>query len=240
MNNNQYTNQLSTIDKHFKHYQPPPKYEPFIPEILDKIHQVVMSALTHHQKVLFVRADLRFPACTFNNSVSDSDMPRYNVKHDLAVISRFQDALRSRIQNYVRRYSKSLTVTHSLWVREVSNQYGRHYHVLIAVNGNTFFGLGGMGKEGNLQHMIKQSWNSAMGIGLEGPYTVHFSNHHYIDLAMNEDELILKLQDAYQHFSYLAKVETKPLGDGHRVFGCSNLNHAYWSIMTQQIKRKGA
>jgi hypothetical protein len=240
MSKHQYTNQLSTIDNHFRHYQPPPKYGPFIPEILDKIHQVVMCALTHHQKVLFVRADLRFPASTFPKTPCESDMPSSNVKVDHDVISRFQDALRNRIQSYVSRYSKSLTVSLSLWVREVSNQYGRHYHVLIAVNGNTFFGLGGMGKEGNLQHMIKQSWNSAMGIGLEGPYFVHFANSHYIDLAMHAETLSYKLRDAYEHFSYLAKVETKPLRDGNRVFGCSNLNHAYWSIMTQQIKRKGA
>ena len=124
MSNRQYTKQLSLIDTQFKHYQPPPKYEPFIPQILNKTHQLILSTLTHHQKVLFVRADLRFPASTFNNSIWENYIPFSKAKCDPSVISRFQDALRIGIQNYVKRLSRSLTVINCLWVREVNSEYG--------------------------------------------------------------------------------------------------------------------
>lgn len=78
-----------------------------------------------------------------------------------------------------------------------------------------------------------------MGLKSEPPYSVHFANSHYIDLAMPEDTLSHKLKDACDHFSYLAKVETKPR-DGKRVYGCSDFNNAGWSLLTQKIKRKGA
>tara|TARA_R110000868_G_scaffold315278_1_gene576167 strand:+ start:58 stop:396 length:339 start_codon:yes stop_codon:yes gene_type:complete len=112
--------------------------------------------------------------------------------------------------------------------------------VIIAVNGNAFFGLGDLAKEGNLQHIIRAAWNSAMGISTKPPYYVNFSNCHFIDLAMDEAIFSPQLQDMYHHFSYMAKVDTKPFGDGRRNYGCSNLNNAGWFLMTQQIKRKGA
>jgi hypothetical protein len=227
MSIHQYTKQLSN-------------HGPFIKEILLKLDDLIDTVTAHHENVLFVRANLNFPLSTFPKTPGDSDMPSYPTRTDSAVISRFQDELTRLINAYVNRYSKSHTLSYCLWVRERSKELGYHYHVLIAVNRNTFMNLGDLNSRGNLSHMIQQAWNSAMGIGAEPPYFVHFSNYHYIGKKMSAFEVSTRLTDAYTHFSYMAKVDTKPFGDGRRNYGCSNLNNAGWFLMTQQIKRKGA
>ena len=108
--------------------------------------------MTHHQKVLFIRADLRFPDSTFPKTQWESDHTINDVKTNGGVISHFQNALKYRINAYVARHNKSLTIVHSLWVGEIGTEHEYHYPVVIAVNVNTFLRLNG---EGNLSHMIR-------------------------------------------------------------------------------------
>ncbi|MGY8896449.1 MAG: YagK/YfjJ domain-containing protein [Paraglaciecola sp.] len=233
-------NRLDQIRSKLEMYKPPVHNKPYHPEILDKIIQFITSSLRYHPKATFYRADLRFPETCNPTSPQISDSPSYHVKNDSSVISRFQEALKWRINKHLSKHSKSHTIVHILWVRELSNQAGYHYHVIIALNANSFLRLGNYDNNASLANMVQTAWNSAMGISTEPPYFVYFSNTHYLDINQTDSKLMPQIRDTYNHFSYLAKVATKPLDDGLRNFGCSQLDNGCWSLMRQKIKRKGA
>jgi hypothetical protein len=230
---------LNRIRPTFKDFNPPKKYAPYEQEILDKIQEFFLATISQHPRVKFYRADLRFPETCNPGSPYESDAPTYHVRSDSSVISRFSDSLRVRIRSYLSKYKRSISVTNILWVRELSKKSGYHYHVIVALNANSFFHLGDYNSSESLAGMICKAWNSALGITTEAPYFVHFSNAHFIDTTSSYSELMPKLRDTYIHFSYLAKSDTKPKGDCLRNFGCSNLNETYWSLEAQKIERRG-
>jgi hypothetical protein len=234
------SDQLQRAKSLLESFKPPKYHKPYQPEILNKINDFISSSLSHHSKITFYRVDLRFPDTCNPYPSQIIDAPTHFVRNDSSVISRFQDALKWRLNKHIKQYSKSLTVIHTLWVRELSQSAGYHYHLIIALNANSFFGFGNYDNEETLANMIQTAWNSALGIGNEPPYFVYFSNIHFIDLSLTDKVLKAELKDTYNHFSYLAKTATKPQYDGKRNFGCSQLDNAYWSLMVKDIKRKGA
>ncbi len=126
------------------------KYNPFWQQ---RIRETVLHALDVHPRLTALRVDLRLP-----------DVPAAT---DAAVISRFINALKARIDAYQKRKHREGKRVHSSTLhyaraREFGELKGKkHYHLLLLVNRDTWCRAGDYRAPGSLAGMIKQAWCSA-------------------------------------------------------------------------------
>ncbi|GHL79611.1 hypothetical protein ECZU36_08950 [Escherichia coli] len=126
------------------------KYNPFWQQ---RIRETVRHALNVHPRLTALRVDLRFP-----------DVPAAT---DAAVISRFINALKARIDAYQKRKHREgkrvhPTTLHYVWAREFGECKGKkHYHLMLLVNRDTWCRAGDYRAPESLAGMIKQAWCSA-------------------------------------------------------------------------------
>jgi hypothetical protein len=158
-----------------------------------------------------LRVDLRFP-----------DVPAAT---DAAVISRFINALKARIDAYQKRKHREgkrvhPTTLHYVWAREFGECKGKkHYHLMLLVNRDTWCRAGDYRAPGSLAGMIEQAWCSALGVDAGCHATlVHFPAWPAVWLARNDDT---GFQQVLERADYLAKEHTKAHCTGERNFGCS-------------------
>lgn len=129
------------------------KYNPFWQQ---RIRETVRHALNVHPRLTALRVDLRFP-----------DVPAAT---DAAVISRFINALKARIDAYQKRKHREgkrvhPTTLHYVWAREFGECKGKkHYHLMLLVNRDTWCRAGDYRAPESLAGMIKQAWCSALGV----------------------------------------------------------------------------
>ncbi|MEN1769105.1 YagK/YfjJ domain-containing protein, partial [Pseudomonas aeruginosa] len=108
-----------------------------------------LRALDVHPRLTALRVDLRLP-----------DVPAAT---DAAVISRFINALKARINAYQKRKRREgkrvhPTTLHYAWAREFGELKGKkHYHLLLLVNRDTWCRAGDYRAPGSLAGMIKQA-----------------------------------------------------------------------------------
>ncbi len=92
--------------------------------------------LVQHRAVSLIRVDLRFPE-HMPVTIMDPDP-------DSAVISRFFESLKAKIQAYQRKKRRTnkrvrATTLHYFWCREFGKEKGRkHYHVILLLNKDTW------------------------------------------------------------------------------------------------------
>ncbi|EEW7294935.1 inovirus Gp2 family protein [Escherichia coli] len=184
------------------------KYNPFWQQ---RIRETVRHALNVHPRLTALRVDLRFP-----------DVPAAT---DAAVISRFINALKARIDAYQKRKHREgkrvhPTTLHYVWAREFGECKGKkHYHLMQLVNRDTWCRAGDYRAPGSLAGMIEQAWCSALGVDAGCHATlVHFPAWPAVWLARNDDT---GFQQVLERADYLAKEHTKAHCTGERNFGCS-------------------
>ncbi|WP_311899436.1 inovirus-type Gp2 protein, partial [Escherichia coli] len=96
---------------------------------LSRFESILNSALVQHRAVSLIRVDLRFPE-HMPVTIMDPDP-------DSAVISRFFESLKAKIQAYQRKKRRTnkrvrATTLHYFWCREFGKEKGRkHYHVIL-------------------------------------------------------------------------------------------------------------
>ena len=184
------------------------EYKPFWQQ---RIRETVLRALDVHPRLTALRVDLRLP-----------DVPAAT---DAAVISRFINALKARIDAYQKRKRREgkrvhTTRLHYVWAREFGVLRGKkHYHLLLLVNRDTWCRVGDYRDSGSLAGMIKQAWCSALGVDA-GCYAT-LANFPAWPVVWLERGDNASLQDALDRAAYLAKEYTKVNGTGERNFGCS-------------------
>ena len=184
---------------------------------VQKINLTVRKSLLAYNRVTAIRVDLRFPS----SNIIYLD--------DSAVITRFFESLKSKINADLKRKSKAWKRSHScslfyVWVREFGRIKNRkHYHVLLLLNKDVYQGLGDFKKiEGTLYALIQQAWCSAIGIDYPTDrYSVQIPDNAVIYLNNNDPYNENTIFELNQRCSYLAKEHTKYYGDGERSFGCS-------------------
>ena len=172
------------------------KYNPFWQQ---RIRETVRHALNVHPRLTALRVDLRLP-----------DVPAAT---DAAVISRFINALKARIDAYQKRKHREgkrvhPTTLHYVWAREFGECKGKkHYHLMLLVNRDTWCRAGDYRAPESLAGMIKQAWCSALGVDVGCHATlVHFPAWPAVWLARNDDT---GFQQVLERADYLAKEHTK-------------------------------
>ena len=185
-----------------------PSYHPYWQQ---RIADTFDSALNAYARVLALRVDLRLPSCP--------------AATDAAVISRFTDALKARIdalQSRKQREGKRIwpTTLRFAWAREFGELNGnKHYHLVLLLNRDTWCGPGNYNDPNSLAGMIKQAWCSALRVDAQQFATLaHFPEDPASWLECGNAD---QLREALERASYLAKYRTKVSGDGGRNFGCS-------------------
>ncbi|WPU21951.1 inovirus Gp2 family protein [Cedecea neteri] len=183
-------------------------YDPFWQQ---RIADTFSCALNAYPRVLALRVDLRLP-----------DTPAAT---DAAVISRFTDSLKARINacfQRQRREEKRIwpTTLRFIWAREFGEIKGKkHYHVVLLVNRDTWCGPGDYNDPETLAGMIKQAWCSALKVDAEAHAVLARFPKSPVSWLTRSNTTAL--QQALVQAAYLAKRETKVTGDSERNFGCS-------------------
>ncbi|GDJ95119.1 hypothetical protein BvCmsKSP026_00163 [Escherichia coli] len=141
---------------------------------LSRFESILNSALAQHRAVSLIRVDLRFPEY-MPATIMDTDL-------DSAVISRFFESLKAKIQAYQRKKRRAnkrvrATTLRYFWCREFGKEKGRkHYHVILLLNKDTWCSLGDFSEPSSLATMIQQAWCSALHLeSWQGDGLVHFS-----------------------------------------------------------------
>ncbi|MFZ4168729.1 inovirus Gp2 family protein [Enterobacter ludwigii] len=183
-------------------------YDPYWQQ---RIADTFNCALNAYTRVLALRVDLRLP-----------DTPAAT---DAAVISRFIDALKARINAYFLRHQRKgkriwPTTLRFVWAREFGEIKGKkHYHVVLLLNRDTWCGPGDYNDPETLAGMIKQAWCSALQVDAQAHAVLaRFTKSPVSWLTRGN---AAQLQQALSQAAYLAKLETKVTGDGERNFCCS-------------------
>ena len=158
-------------------------------DILRKIHDLLASYTSKHNKVLFIRFDVRFPSNYYGDS-SNSTFSGF-----IACFAKYYQR-----QGYDPAY---------LWVRERSREKHQHYHCILLLNGNliqSYF------------HVLLQAeamWNRKLGVNQPG--LIDFCNKsrsgdkqiNGIMIRRNDDDFSDKFRHCFHWASYLAKTTTK-------------------------------
>lgn len=103
-----------------------------------------------------------------------------------------------------------------VWAREMSNSGFPHFHLMIAVDGNK------INKSQKIEDILKKEW---IALGQGG---VHRSSTHMLKYTVGPD-----FEDAFEHFSYLAKIHTKDLQP-------KNARNYGASVLKENIRQFGA
>ncbi|OSL81037.1 hypothetical protein EAWG_01269 [Escherichia coli TA008] len=141
---------------------------------LSRFDSLLDSALSQHRAVSLIRVDLRFPEY-MPVTIMDPDP-------DSAVISRFFESLKAKIQAYQRKKRRAnkrvrATTLRYFWCREFGKEKGRkHYHVILLLNKDTWCSPGDFTVPSSLAAMIQEAWCSALHLEpWQGDGLVHFS-----------------------------------------------------------------
>ena len=134
---------------------------------LSRFESILNSALAQHRAVSLIRVDLRFPEY-MPATIMDTDL-------DSAVISRFFESLKAKIQAYQRHKRRANKRVRATTLR--GKEKGRkHYHVILLLNKDTWCSPGDFTVPSSLATLIKLAWCSALHLEpWQGNGLVHFS-----------------------------------------------------------------
>ena len=174
-------------------------------EILQRTKSLMDNAIIKHNKVFFMRLDLRFP----RNMTHSSD--------------------NSYIVNFINSYITNLTRQQLdpkyIWVREQSREKHQHYHLILLLNGNKTKSIYGHVQKAE-ELWGKQFSLSAGNNGLVNSCTKSRNGEQQQNGTMikrNSEDFQTAYYKAFERSSYLAKKHTKQSLPGIRTWGSSKL-----------------
>lgn len=186
----------------------------YYPNYLEKLSSVLMQQLRHNNRVTCMRVDLRLPKAWHYQ--------------DHNVISRFIDAMKSRLNSWGNKRCRSGSIHHPigfsyLWVRERNEAHHWHYHFVLFFNKDAFAHMGALDlNRYNMYSRIVGAWASALDMhDIEAKALVHIPQRPVYYLDQNSSDFQIQVNRFWQRFTYLAKSNTKVIGDGHRNIGFS-------------------
>ena len=171
--------------------------------ILNKLDSTFNDMTERHNKVMFMRMDVRFP--------KDSDYPEDN-----KLFSKF-------ITTWNRNLRRNGMDSRTVWVRERSREKHQHYHCVALMDGNKTQSI--------VPHVEKAErlWGNTLGISKENAKGLINTcprsregeeQRNGVILRRDDPSYKEKFDDCFRWSSYLAKQNTKGKpGDGVRDFG---------------------
>ncbi|UTW02901.1 inovirus Gp2 family protein [Amphritea atlantica] len=185
-----------------------------VEQYLHKLKQVIDLSIQDYPRVFAVCLQLHCKC------------PTEDLANNNKVMSRFKDAVDSRIASYQKRSTRcdltlDLCRMRIAWGREQSGSHVPHFHVVLLFNRELFYTLGSfLPDAGSLFQIIQSAWCSALNIPREyAAGLVHVpSNAEYY---LNRSDDYAQLPSFFQHASYLCKVDTKCFGQRLQSFGGS-------------------
>ena len=186
-------------------------------DMFGRFISVLDMAVDANRRVFAFRVDLRLPAgMNLTPEIEKRLVDRFvasfkaKVKHNRAMVIK----LNPNAHDTDVRYS---------WAREVSADGVVHYHFVFYLNRDAFNSLGSFkAKNGNLYTRLVEAWASALGITAgETVGLVHVTENAMFHLNVNSDNYAEVRERLGHNLSYLAKEETKVLGDGKHRYGYS-------------------
>ena len=131
---------------------------------LSRFESILNSALAQHRAVSLIRVDLRFPEY-MPATIMDTDL-------DSAVISRFFESLKAKIQAYQRHKRRANKRVHATTLR----YFWCRDHVILLLNKDTWCSPGDFTVPSSLATLIQLAWCSALHLEpWQGNGLVHFS-----------------------------------------------------------------
>lgn len=192
--------------------------------IFKRVIETTENSVGYYKRIRAFRIDLRFAN---DHLPEDFDAPAHFQYADKKAITRFFDSLKSQLRVY-RRNNGIISVLDDfkyVWVREIDESTHHHYHLVLFFDREIYYPLGNFASEcpSGLAAMIIKAWCSALRVTYpEYAHLVHFPDNCAYNLCRKSATLQdKKYVAALERFSYLAKVNTKTVGDGYRNFGCS-------------------
>lgn len=200
-----------------------------VEDYLLKIDQVITRALEEHPRTFAIRVDLRYPGFFDESAIKHDDITRFikSLKSQLEADARRKESEGKRVHPCTLRY---------VWAKEQCSSEHPHFHVILLLNRDRYNGLGDFtspshqdGLRGqafnepalNLSGRIIRAWASALDLDdRDAQALVHFCQDGCYRVNHNDPE---GLDALFERVSYLAKVETKRYGTGHRCFGSSQV-----------------
>ncbi|GAA4498768.1 inovirus Gp2 family protein [Pseudaeromonas paramecii] len=187
-----------------------------------KIDHVLGNALSQFPRVMAIRVDLRFVK---NDCV---DMPPCFQDSDGLVVKRFIESLNSQLcalENRRRNQGGRVypNKVRYVWVREQNDSVNQHYHFVLFFNKDAYCRLGDVNHENSLANKINKAWLSAIRLPCwASSGLVHFSKNGCYWITRDDAQLRSPDYAAFiKRVVYLAKVDTKVWGEGHRCIGSS-------------------
>lgn len=163
-------------------------------EVLQAYDSLFNLAISRHNKILFVRFDIRF----------NQD---YVYPDDNNLLSKFIEALRKHCKE------EGLDPFY-LWVREKATSHNHHYHVILLLNGNI------IKNPYNIFNKAAYLWRICLNN--DTPKLVNNGSH--IMIRRNAVDFVYACHEVQKYVNYLAKTRSKGCAPkGVREMGMSNL-----------------
>ncbi|EPL3976045.1 inovirus Gp2 family protein [Serratia ureilytica] len=178
-------------------------------------YDVIQDAVSEFPRTLALRVDLRFPQ-GYRYGLSNKEATRFIESLKAKIKVDCQKKNRRWRRNWVNRLRYA-------WVREVGERNSRkHYHVLLLLNKDFYYGAGKFDSNDSLAALIQQAWCSALNVNRE-QYSalVNLTKNGVYYLNSNSSNYMQQVADLLNRMDYLAKDHTKCYDDGYRSIGTS-------------------
>jgi len=173
-------------------------------DILQRILDLLIFYISKHNKVLFIRFDVRFPSEQYND-ISNQTFSKF-------------------LADFIKLYKRKGLDPVYVWVREQSREKHQHYHCILLLDGN---------KVQSYYHILQQAedmWNRKCGVIQPG--LINYCNKsrsgkfqsNGIMIRRNDDNFTDLFSQCFHWASYLAKTSTKNYAPFRtREFGSSRI-----------------
>lgn len=178
-------------------------------------YDVIQDAVSEFPRTLALRVDLRFPR-GYQYGLSNKEVTRF--------IESLKAKLKVDCQKKNRRWRRNwVNRLRYAWVREVGERNRRkHYHVLLLLNKDFYYGAGKFDSNDSLAALIQQAWCSALNVDREQYSALaNLTKNGMYYLNSNSSNYIQQVTDLLNRMDYLAKDHTKCYDDGYRSIGTS-------------------
>ncbi len=165
-------------------------------QTLSKLEKLFNHTITKHNKVFFVRFDVRFPDC-------------FNIPNHNELISNFTES-------FIRYFKRKKYDPYYLWVREQSESNNPHYHFIVLLDGNK------IQYANTVWFKAEEVWNKQLLYPPNNKGLINYCNSFESGKMIHRNKEHT-FNQAFKWASYLAKDDCKNINNSYRSVGMSRV-----------------